>query len=68
MCEHKKPDAYCSKSLFEAARDGMIDCVVHQVETGADVNTRDDKGLTALMHAAIGDHLKCVCALIDAGG
>ncbi|MBG91170.1 MAG: hypothetical protein CL521_05075 [Actinobacteria bacterium] len=58
--------------LFEIAKGnlkpsqvkGVVDVLI---ANGADVNARDDKGLTALYHAVIGRHTKVLRVLVDAG-
>lgn len=53
--------------LFEAAAAGNSAEVSSILEDDGDVNSSDDKGITALMYAAISDNSDCVRLLIKAG-
>ena len=48
------------KSITEVAKDGHLDCVKTLMEKGANVNTTDESGRTALMRAAKYGHLDIV--------
>ena len=49
--------------LIEAAGAGRLDAVERLLRDGADVNARDARGRTA----AMGEHVRVVRALVDAG-
>ena len=55
------------KSVTEAAKDGHLDCVKTLMEKGANVNTTDESGRTALMRAAKNGHLDIAEHLLTAG-
>ena len=54
-------------ALGEAARCGYIDLMQEFLQTGVDVNARDEGGCTPLMLAASGGQLEAVRLLITAG-
>ena len=54
-------------SIHEAARDGNTEAVKQHLEAGADVNVKDNIGLTPL-HMAAGDGRKEVAELLIAKG
>ena len=56
-----------SEQLIEAARSGDVERVVQALAAGAQVDSRDATGATALMIAAHGGHLEAVRALLAAG-
>ena len=56
-----------SEQLIEAAKSGDVGRVAQALAAGADVDSRDATGATALMIAAHGGHLGAVRALIAAG-
>ena len=56
-----------SEQLIEAAKSGDVERVEQALAAGADVDSRDAAGATALMFAAHGGHLDAVQALIAAG-
>ena len=41
-------DAIANRALMDAARDGNIEAIKQQLAAGADVNAKDDEGLTSL--------------------
>jgi ankyrin repeat protein len=41
-------DAIANRALMDAARDGNIEAIKQQLAAGADVNAKDDKGLTPM--------------------
>ena len=53
--------------LHQAVQDGDIDGLKAALDAGADVNTRDGRGWTALMHAANQGYTLMVEPLLDAG-
>ena len=53
--------------LMYAAQNGHEDCLIKWIEAGADVNTTDDKGATALCKAASEGRVNCVNKLIEVG-
>ena len=56
-----------SELLIEAAGSGDVERVAQALAAGAEVDSRDAAGATALMSAAHGGHLGAVQALIAAG-
>ena len=42
-----------SDELFDAAREGTADEAIAAIDAGADVNARDQSGVTPLMHALV---------------
>ncbi len=50
--------------LFQAARDGDRQKIAPLIAAGAQVNSADKDGITALIMAATNGHLKCVCLFI----
>ena len=52
--------------LLEAAKTGLRDKVSSLLESGADVNARDELGKTALIYAAEKDNDECVRMIIEA--
>ena len=63
-CGESQPPAI---SIHEAASDGNIEVVKQHLEAGADVNVKDNIGLTPL-HMAAGDGRKEVAELLIAKG
>ena len=53
--------------LIEAAQNGQAEEVQALLEGGADVDAKDEAGMTALMWAALGGHTDTVKGLLDAG-
>lgn len=53
--------------LIEAAKQGNIVAVWDAIEKGADVNTRDNLGYTALTHASISGYMEIASLLKKAG-
>ena len=53
--------------LVEAAASGDLESVMRMLDGGADVDSRDAEGRTAVTAAVYGDHLRVIEALIDAG-
>lgn len=56
-----------NRNLIAAARFGRADMLAELVENGADVNARDEDGLTALHHAAWKGQLSVVEKLASLG-
>ena len=56
-----------SGALLEAARNGRLDLVQAQVESGVNLNATDEDGNTPLMLAAEMGHLEVVSVLLDSG-
>jgi len=56
-----------SNALAMEAHMGHADTVRHLIEKGADVNARDDIGMTVLMHAAYSRNADVVRFLIEKG-
>jgi ankyrin repeat protein len=54
-------------SLFEAASRGDLDGLGRLIATGADVNARDEDGLTPLCYAALTDQLETARYLVEHG-
>ena len=57
----------CGGSIHEAAWDGNIESVKQHLAAGADVNAKDDEGLTPLHYAAYYSHKETVELLIAKG-
>jgi len=53
--------------LVRAAGDGDLPAVRRALDEGADVDTRDGSGRTAVTAAAMGEHVAVVRELVDAG-
>ena len=53
--------------LIEAAQNGQAEEVQALLEGGADVDAKDEAGMTALMWAALGGNTDTVKVLLDAG-
>ncbi len=53
--------------LIEAAKKGDTVSIKALLEAGADVNAKDNDGLTALMWAAVRGHTETAQALLEAG-
>lgn len=60
-------DAEADAALILGARAGRLDVVEGALAAGADVNAADETRFTALMAAALGDHLGIVRRLLAAG-
>jgi len=56
-----------SSSIHEAAREGNLNTVIQQLNTGADVNHANENGDTPLTYAAFMGHLEIVDLLIEKG-
>ncbi len=56
-----------TKDLFKAVKDGSVTDVHDALESGADVNGKDKKGNTALVHAIKKGRVKVVSLLLNAG-
>lgn len=56
-----------SVSIQEAALTGQTDMVIKHIESGTDVNSKDNEGRTALMYAAYNGHAEIMRALIRRG-
>ena len=61
------PPALPRDTLHRLVVAGDIDGLHTAIRTGADVNARDQRGWTPLMHAANAGHALLVSALLDAG-
>ena len=59
--------AYCNMKLFDYALSGDEYRVRELLRTNADVNMHEPNGLTPLMVAAQGGHVRIVKLLLDAG-
>ena len=57
----------CKNSLLDASSNGHLDCVQYLIESGSDVLTKDEIGMTSLMYASKYGHLDCVQYLIESG-
>jgi len=55
------------KKLIEASYNGNIEIVKLLIETGADINAKNNYGSTSLMYASKIGHKKIVLLLIEAG-
>ncbi len=55
------------RQLQKAAREGKIDKIKEVLLKGADVNKRDDLGLSPLMHAAWGGYTEIAKVLVENG-
>lgn len=53
--------------LIEAAKNGQAEKVQALLEVGADVDAKDEDGITALWAAAAGGHTDIVRTLLDGG-
>ena len=56
-----------NEDLLEAAKRGDVPAVQRFIADGADVNTKDDNGLTALIAASFNGHKEVVQTLLDQG-
>ena len=59
--------SYLDQDLLKMAREGQDALVRTLLNSGADINARDESGRTALMLAALGGHVATVTSLLDAG-
>jgi ankyrin repeat protein len=57
----------CATELISAASRGDTRVVTDLLDAGADVDWRDERGMTALMHAVKGGHRETASALLDRG-
>ena len=55
------------KQFFQASEQGKLDELLTLIQSGVNVNTRDEYGYTALMWATISGHSACIHVLIEAG-
>ncbi|WP_368655161.1 ankyrin repeat domain-containing protein [Ornithinibacillus sp. 4-3] len=55
------------QQLIFAATEGDIDSVLELLEAGADINTKDNQGVTAVMAATHNNNVKTVKILIEQG-
>src|ERR1700689_1338609 len=67
MCGWAGAAENSGEQLLGEIRKGDIARVRALLEHGADVNARDSKGATALMHATIDGDLECVNLLLEKG-
>ena len=65
ICSKRNPNK--EVLLMKAAKMGEDKDLQYLLKSGADVNTRDEQGCTALIYAALYGHTKCVNLLIQAG-
>jgi len=56
-----------NKNLIDPVKEGRLEAVQEMLEAGADVDTRDEHGSTALMWAAVYGHLEIAEVLLDKG-
>lgn len=56
-----------NKKLREAARRGSVGGIMKMIEAGADIQSKDKKGYTALHHAAAKGYEKCIGTLLEFG-
>lgn len=56
-----------SSSIHEAAREGNLNIVIQQLNTGVDVNLANESGDTPITYAAFMGHLEIVDLLIEKG-
>ena len=56
-----------SSSIHEAAKEGNLNIVIQQLDSGADVNLANESGDTPLTYAAFMGHLEIVDLLIEKG-
>jgi len=54
-----------NESLLNAARNGSLSGVKTALENGANVNTKDNKGITPLMYASVNGQTAAVKLLIE---
>ena len=54
-----------NKTLHKAAKNGDRDALREALNAGADVNSRDDEGNTALHKSVAEDHAECVKILLE---
>ncbi|MBD50837.1 MAG: hypothetical protein CMB08_02815 [Euryarchaeota archaeon] len=54
-------------SIHEAAREGNLNIVIQQLDSGADINLANENGDTPLTYAAFMGHLEIVSLLIEKG-
>lgn len=62
-----RPSEASQKSFLDAAREGDYDTVVHQLEEGCNIESRDPLGITALLNASNRGHTKIVSYLLERG-
>jgi ankyrin repeat protein len=61
------PDTILNSRLFEAALNGQLSQLMHLLDGGFDVNTRDNYGRTALMYSSYNGHTEIIRELIVKG-
>ena len=54
-------------SLHSAAREGQLEVTRYLLSSGVELNTRDDRGRTALFLSVSGQHTEVTKALLEAG-
>ena len=57
-----------NRALMSAAKDGNISAVRELIQAGADLNSRDSEGNTALMLAVMNRHIKTANIIIESAG
>jgi ankyrin repeat protein len=57
----------CASAEVKGARDGDLNAVKDYVESGGDVNARQDRGMTLLMYASAGGHVHIIEYLMTMG-
>ena len=68
MCEQDHSENNLSKKLLNIVKcKPNVECVKMLLDQGADVNTCDSRGKTALMYAAWIDNAECIDVLLEAG-
>lgn len=54
-------------SMHDAVRHKQIDSIQVLIESGYDINAKDENGMTPLIYAACRGHVECIKLLLDAG-